>query len=153
MCPAVVTDLGEVDLTDANLFADGPPHELFARLRHEAPVHWNPLPDGTGCWSVMRHADISAISRDTATFSSHRAGIFLHPDQVVPLSLTRNLLLYKDPPEHTKYRLILQKAFTPNTVAELEDEVRARVTKTSEWPLNVEVMSCSSEKTINQFHY
>jgi cytochrome P450 len=133
MTPAVTpeqVDLATVDLTDAIWHADGPPHELFARLRAEDPVHRNPLPDGTFCWSVTRHADISAISRDTETFSSHRAGIFLQPDQVVPLELNRNLLLFKDPPEHTKYRLILQKAFTPHTVAALEDAVRARVTKT-----------------------
>jgi cytochrome P450 len=122
-------DLAEVDLHDLKWFGDGPPHELFARLRAEAPIHWNKLPDGTGCWAVTRHADVSAVSRDTETFSSHRAGIFLHPNQVVPLALTRNLLLYKDPPEHTKYRLILQKAFTPHTVAKMEDQVRARVTR------------------------
>jgi cholest-4-en-3-one 26-monooxygenase len=123
-------DLATLDLTDASWFAGGPPHDLFARLRREDPVHLNPLDDGTFCWSLTRHADISAISRDTDTFSSHRAGIFLHPDQVVPLALTRNLLLYKDPPEHTKYRLILQKAFTPHTVAALEDAVRVRVRRT-----------------------
>jgi len=128
--PPETVELAGVDLTDAAWFESGPPHELFARLREEDPVHYNPLPDGTGCWSVMRHRDISSISRDTATFSSHRAGIFLHPDQVVPLALTRNLLLYKDPPEHTKYRLILQKAFTPHTVSALEGAIRARVTKT-----------------------
>src|SRR5689334_1209248 len=98
-------DLEQVDLTDASWFADGPPHELFARLRAEDPIHRNPLPDGTYCWSVTRHADVSAISRDTETFSSYEAGIFLHPDQVLPLTLARNLLLYMDPPQHTKYRL------------------------------------------------
>lgn len=123
-------DLEQVDLTDASWFADGPPHELFARLRAEDPIHRNPLPDGTYCWSVTRHADVSAISRDTETFSSYEAGIFLHPDQVLPLTLARNLLLYMDPPQHTKYRLILQKAFTPNTVKALEDAIRTRVTKT-----------------------
>jgi cytochrome P450 len=56
--------------------------------------------------------------------------VFLNPDQVMPLDVNRNLLLYKDPPEHTKYRLILQTAFTPNTVAKLEDDVRALVTRT-----------------------
>jgi cholest-4-en-3-one 26-monooxygenase len=122
-------DLASVDLTDPSWHAHGPPHSLFARLRAEDPVHRNPLPDGTFCWSVTRHADVSAISRDPATFSSFRAGIFLQPDQVVPLALTRNLLLYKDPPEHTKHRVILQKAFTPHTVARLEDAVRARVTR------------------------
>jgi cytochrome P450 len=35
-------------------------------------------------------------------------------------------LLYKDPPDHTKYRKILQSAFVPNTVAQLEHEIRAR---------------------------
>jgi cholest-4-en-3-one 26-monooxygenase len=123
-------DLATVDLTDISWHAGGPPHALLGRLRAEDPVHWNPLPDGSGCWAVTRHADIAAVSRDTATFSSHRAGIFLHPDQVVPLALTRNLLLYKDPPEHTKYRLILQKAFTPHTVAALEDAIRAHVSVT-----------------------
>ena len=48
---------------------------------------------------------------------------------MVPLDLTRNLLLYKDPPEHTKYRKILQTAFVPKTVAKLEDAVRARITR------------------------
>ena len=109
---------------------DGPPHELFKRMRAEAPVHWNPLPDGTGCWSVTRHADIAAISRDTETFSSHRGGIFLHHDQVLPLDLNRNMLLYMDPPQHTRYRLILQKAFTPHSVATMEETIRARVTRT-----------------------
>jgi cholest-4-en-3-one 26-monooxygenase len=130
MSTAEAVDLSEIDIIDAKYFADGLPHELFARMRAEAPVRWNPLPDGTGCWCVTRHADISAISRDTETFSSNRSGIFLHPDQVLPLDLARNLLLYMDPPQHTKYRLILQTAFTPNTVRALEDTIRARVTKT-----------------------
>ena len=129
--PTTVTELelSEVNLMDPAWFADGPPHELFARMRAEAPVRWNRWPDGSGFWSLTRHADIAAVSRDTDTFSSYRAGIFLHPDQVTPLELNRNLLLYKDPPEHTKYRRILQTAFVPNTVAKLEDAVRARITR------------------------
>ena len=53
----------------------------------------------------------------------------MNPDQVMPLDVNRNLLLYKDPPEHTKYRLILQTAFTPKTV-KVEDDIRALVTRT-----------------------
>ncbi|MGE4425425.1 MAG: cytochrome P450 [Solirubrobacteraceae bacterium] len=123
-------DLAEIDIMDMRWFADGPPHELFARMRAEAPVRWNALPDGSGFWSVTSHAAVSAISRDTETFSSHRGGIFLNPDQVFPLDVTRNLLLYMDPPQHTKYRKILQTAFVPATVNALEDGVRERVTKT-----------------------
>jgi cholest-4-en-3-one 26-monooxygenase len=131
MSPELV-DLSEVDIFDLQWFRDGTPHELFARMRHEAPVRWNRFPDGSGCWTVTRHADISAISRDTATFSSYEGGIFLHPDQVAPLDLNRQLLLYMDPPVHTKYRLLLQKAFTPHTVAQMEDAIRVRVVKTLE---------------------
>src|SRR3954454_7923855 len=130
MSPATVY-LATVDLMDPEWFSDGPPHELFARMRADAPVRWNEVPgyEAGGFWSITRHADVSAISRDTATFSSYRAGVFLNPDQVVPLDLTRNLLLYKDPPEHTKYRQILQSAFVPHTVRQLEHDVRARVTR------------------------
>lgn len=92
-------------------------------------MRWNPTADGGGFWSVTRHADIKAVSRDPETFSSHRAGIFLHADQVTPLELNRNLLLYKDPREHTKYRKILQTAFVPNTVNRMESEIRARITR------------------------
>lgn len=122
-------DLTSIDLTDVKWHTDGPPHELFARMRREAPVRWNPTGPDSGFWSVTSHELVTQVSKDPATFSSHRAGVFLHPDQVVPLDLTRNLLMYKDPPEHTKYRQILQKAFTPHAVAKLEDAVRARATK------------------------
>jgi cholest-4-en-3-one 26-monooxygenase len=128
MTTAAELDLAQVDLLDAAWFADGPPHELFARMRAEAPVRWNRTTSG-GFWSLTRHAEVAQVSRDPQTFSSYRAGIFLHPDQVTPLDMNRSLLLYKDPPEHTKYRQILQSAFVPNTVRRLEDDVRARVAR------------------------
>jgi cholest-4-en-3-one 26-monooxygenase len=121
-------ELAQVDLMNPGWFADGPPHELFARMRAEAPVRWNATNQG-GFWSLTRHAEISQVSRDPATFSSYRAGIFLHPDQVTPLDMNRSLLLYMDPPQHTKYRQILQSAFVPNTVRRLESEIRARVSR------------------------
>ncbi len=88
-------------------------------------MRWNPLADGSGCWTVLGHAEVAQASRDFATFSSHEAGVFLQPDQVAPLDFARNLLLYMDPPQHTKYRLILQRAFTPHAVRQLEGAVRA----------------------------
>ncbi len=124
----------ETDLMNADLFADGPPHELFKQMRERAPARWNACGPETGgdhvpgFWAVTRDEDVAAISRDPASFSSHDGGIFLNPDQVVPLELTRNLLLYKDPPEHTKYRQILQKSFVPHTVRTFENQVRARIT-------------------------
>jgi cytochrome P450 len=117
--------LDDVRLMDADLFADGPPHELFARMRDEAPVRRDP----EGFWSVTREADVAAASRDFKTYSNYEGGIFLNPDQVNPLDVNRNLLLFKDPPEHTKYRKILQTAFVPNSVRKLEPQVRALITR------------------------
>ena len=37
------TDLNQIDLSDLSLWEDGPPHEVFERLRNEQPVHWSPL--------------------------------------------------------------------------------------------------------------
>lgn len=123
-------DLAEVDVFDLRWHREGVPHELFARMRREAPVRWNPLPDGGGCWTLMRHAEVAQVSRDFETFSNHESGILLHPDQVLPLDVTRNLLLYMDPPMHTKYRMILQNVFTPHAVRALEEPIRTRVTRT-----------------------
>jgi cytochrome P450 len=118
--------LDDLHLLDAELFADGPPHELFKQMRDEAPVRWDP----EGFWSVTRDADVAAVSRDFETFSNYEGGIFLNPDQVNPLDVNRNLLLFKDPPEHTKYRKILQTAFVPNSVRQLEPQIRALITRT-----------------------
>jgi cytochrome P450 len=115
-------------LTDLDRFADGPPHAVFDELRAQPPADTGLGPEGNRVWSLCSHAAIAAASRDTATFSSHAAGIFPHSDQVNPLDVNRNLLLFKDPPEHTKYRKILQTAFVPRSVAALEDDVRAIVT-------------------------
>ena len=67
--PIADLDLAEVDLFDLRWHGDGPPHELFARMRREAPMRWNPLPDGSGCWTVMRHGDVTLCeSRAICTY-------------------------------------------------------------------------------------
>jgi cytochrome P450 len=121
------TPLESVDLSDPAWFAAGPPHALFARMRAEAPVHRNHSAHGPDFWSVTRAEDIVAASKRPARFSSYQGGIWLHPDAAGPLDLMRNLIIFKDPPEHVKYRAIVQAAFTPATIARLEETVREQV--------------------------
>ena len=61
-----------VDLKNTDLYRDGTPHEVFARLRREAPVAWNPEDDGRGFWAVTRYEDIVAVSKRPEVFSSDR---------------------------------------------------------------------------------
>jgi cytochrome P450 len=111
-------------LLDAATFADGAPHALFARMRAEAPVCWQPEPAGPGFWALTKHADVLGVSRDSATFSSARAG-YMTPD-MDPLGVaqSRLMLLGMDPPEHTRLRGLVNRGFTPRRVARLEKRIR-----------------------------
>jgi cytochrome P450 len=122
-------DLSSVDLTDLELWADGPPRELFARMRDEAPVRWNPSADGVGFWSLTRGAEITTVSENPAMFSSARGGIFLRPDALAPLDYARHFPIFKDPPEHTLYRSIVAKAFLPRALDLLDQVIKDTVTR------------------------
>jgi len=58
------------DLKDPDLYVQRVPHELFAQLRKEDPVYWNPEVNGRGFWALTRHADIIEVSRRPDLFSS-----------------------------------------------------------------------------------
>src|ERR1700722_51595 len=124
---AAEIDLGHVDLMDEDLFADGPPHDLFARMRAEAPVLACTTPEGGDFWSVTRASDISQISKNTELFSSERAGVFIREGMPMPLDVLNQVILGMDPPRHSKYRGIVQKAFTPRIVAQQEQQIRGRI--------------------------
>src|SRR6202011_737241 len=121
-------DLSKVDLTDLSYFEDGPPYELFARMRSEASPHWNALTgDVPGFWSFTKAADIQAISRDPATFSSARGGVFASSQGAVAPVELRQYILGMDPPQHTKQRNIVQAVFTPKFIRQKEADIRATV--------------------------
>jgi cytochrome P450 len=114
----------DVNLADAETFRDGPPHGVFARLRREAPVCWHPEANGPGFWALTKHADVLAVSRDSATFSSARAGYMTEDMDAVAVAQSRLMLLGMDPPEHTRLRGLVNKGFTPRRVAQLEKRIR-----------------------------
>lgn len=124
---AADTALDHVDLMDEDLFADGPPHELFARMRAEAPVLHCTTAEGGDFWSVTRAADISAISKKPDMFSSERKGVFIREGMPMPLDVLNQVILGMDPPRHVKYRGIVQMAFTPRIVAKQEEQIRGRI--------------------------
>jgi cytochrome P450 len=125
-------ELDQVDLGDLSLWESGPPHELFTRLRRDAPVHWSPLadhPDEAGFWSITRAADLRRVSLDHETFSSEVGGVLVLDDFGIPLEVQRQQMISMDPPRHDRLKALFQRGFTPKRIAEHTDRIRAIVNR------------------------
>jgi cytochrome P450 len=117
--------LADVDLHDPDRFVDGVPHEAFAVLRREAPVHFHPEPDGPGFWVLSRHADVKQVSKAPQLFSSERQGTLIRDPSPADLPFIQAIMLNMDPPKHRVYRSLVNKVFTPRRVQHLLPKVRA----------------------------
>ena len=122
-------DLG-FDPSDPAFIAD--PYPVYRRLRDEHPVLWNPE---TGQWLLSRHADVNRLLRD------RRLGrTYLHqathaemgrpepPAWHAPFhELNDAGMLDLEPPDHTRIRRLVLKAFTPRTVEAMRTRIQAVV--------------------------
>jgi len=124
---AVGSDLDEVLVGEREHWQDGPPHELFARMRGECPVHWTArvteYPTEAGFWSVTTADDVHTVSRDWKTYSSELGGITA-VSEVFPLELTRAMFIGMDPPKHDRIKALFQAGFTPKRIADHEQAIR-----------------------------
>ena len=77
MSPVNSTNL---DLCDRAVFADGPPHDEFRRLREEEPVVFFSEPDGPGFWGVFRYDDVVQVVKRHITY------VRVQPERVHPPS-------------------------------------------------------------------
>ncbi len=113
-----------IDIYNPDNYTNGIPHEQFAWLRENDPVHWHTHPDGGGFWAVSRHADILRVSKDHKAFSAETG--FVMVDNLEPdiLAMTRNQLLGMDPPRHGPIRRSVITHFTTRMLAELEPKIR-----------------------------
>jgi cytochrome P450 len=112
-------------LHDAATFARGAPYDEFRRLRDDDPVSRHAHPVLGHYWSVARHVDVLRVSRDSDTFSNapHPMPEMAGGDD----GGLSELLISKDPPEHTKLRKLINRGFTPRRVADLTARLEARV--------------------------
>jgi cytochrome P450 len=115
--------LEEIDLSSHDAFVDRVPYEWFRTLRREAPVRFNPEPDGPGFYAVTRYWDIREVHRNFAVYSSEVGGTSLEdldPDQIE----ARKSMIDTDPPRHTELRKLIARRFTSRAVKVWEDAVR-----------------------------
>ncbi len=118
--------LADIDLLDRDIFTQGVPHDWFTYLRANDPVYRHPEPDGPGFWVVTKYADVYAVGRDAATFSSeqNRGGVIGLEEMELDAGFEgANLMLTMDPPEHTRYRKLVNKGFTPKMINALEKHI------------------------------
>jgi pimeloyl-[acyl-carrier protein] synthase len=99
------------------------PYPTYHRLRAEDPVHHSPL----GFWVLTRYADVIAMLRDPrlikepiAAFVAARFGMAVPPG----LGLS---MLDRDPPDHTRLRGLVSKAFTPKALESLRPHIQGIV--------------------------
>ena len=116
------------DLLSPAAVAD--PYPVFEGLREQDPVHWSPR---YRSWFVTRFDDVSAALRDPR-YSSDRITPYVEaklsgPDTDPALRQTfavlEDWMVFKDPPDHTRMRRLLRRAFTPRSV----EALRPRVTE------------------------
>ena len=97
--------------------------DWWVRMLATEPVHR----DEQGVWHVFRHADVSTVLADPATFSSDTSSLV--PDQEDLRLFSRGNIVAMDPPRHREVRTLVNQAFTPRVVAGLEPRI-AEVTTT-----------------------
>src|ERR1700682_5326664 len=93
------------------------PYPLYRYLHAAAPVQWN---DVLGAWTLARYADVVASLTD-ARFSADRT-MQGDADAFSGYQLAKSMLV-SDPPDHTRLRALVQKAFTPRMIEQLRPRI------------------------------
>ncbi len=103
-------DIDPLDLVDPTRFAlHGYPHDVWTRLRAEAPVAYIEPPGYPPFWAVTKHADVQYAASQPQLFSSAQ-GITLDMD-LSGLDMPAEMIVYLDPPEHGPMRQVANKKF------------------------------------------
>jgi cytochrome P450 len=94
------------------------PHAIWRRMRDEAPVYYNATHD---FYALSRFVDVDAAHRDAKTFSSAHGTVL----ELMGPEIVGGMMIFTDPPDHTRLRRLVSKAFTPRRMAELETDIRS----------------------------
>jgi hypothetical protein len=96
------------------------PYPLYAELRRRAVCQVEP----GGMWAVSRYDDVVTVLKDPRRFSSAGLGQSFRPPWL-ERNPTADSLVMKDPPDHTRLRAMVSRAFNGATLSRLEPSIRA----------------------------
>jgi cytochrome P450 len=100
------------------------PHDAYRLLRDTSPVHRIAGPDGTPAWLVTRYEDVRAALADPRlSLDKRHATAGTYKGLSLPPALDANLL-NMDPPDHTRVRRLVSRAFTPRRIEQLRTPIR-----------------------------
>jgi cytochrome P450 len=124
----------EYQLNSAELVAD--PYTAFGRIREEGAVARGRLADGSPVWIVTRHGDVTAALEDPRFVSNPLslpgAAADTHAESLRKYGISKHLvpylagnLIHTDPPDHTRLRKLVTRAFSARQVTALLPRIRA----------------------------
>jgi cytochrome P450 len=96
------------------------PYPAFRRLREEMPIYYNEQYD---FYAVSRYDDVQRGLGDRDTFISGHGSVLEIIKQNVPIP--PGIFIFQDPPQHTMYRGLLTRVFTPKRMGALDQKIRA----------------------------
>jgi len=108
----------------------GNPFPFLARLRASEPVYRTTLPDETPVWLITRYEDVTALLKDERFVKNRRTAMTREQLRKMPWMppmfrpLERNMLDL-DPPDHTRLRALVHKAFTPGLIGQMRERIQA----------------------------
>ncbi|WP_438481193.1 cytochrome P450 [Oleiharenicola lentus] len=124
--PLIPPDLDEL-LSAPTMLSD--PFPAYARLRAEAPIAWS---ERWQAWVVSRYSDVQVSLKDKENLSNENRQALLfeglpapQKEKLCPLRhyFAQKDVIGSDPPDHTRMRSLVQKAFTPRMVASLQPRI------------------------------
>ncbi|WP_257348181.1 cytochrome P450 family protein [Pseudalkalibacillus decolorationis] len=102
-------------------------HSLYEKLRKEDPVHRMVSPEGQVMWLITRYQDASEVLKDQRFIKDARKLMGGEENPISPppeLDNGLEMMLFADPPDHTRLRKLVQKAFTPKMINQLQGRVQ-----------------------------
>jgi cytochrome P450 len=97
------------------------PYPTYAALRAKDPVHWSTL---AHAWVFSRYEDVDAILRDHRRFSNDARNRHIPRGLRSSTAFPRRSMFFLDPPDHTRLRALLSKAFTPVAIEALKPRIQ-----------------------------
>jgi len=120
-------EIASLDITSPRFKAN--PYPLYAHLREKNPVCPTRLPDGRIAWLVTRYEDAAVVLKDPR-FAKDRRRVPQQHRSLIERSLEPMLrslqynMLFLDPPDHTRLRGLVHKAFTPRLIERMRQRMQ-----------------------------